>query len=71
MPLGTFPTTNARGMRSTGFRAPASKYRQAAREYLIEEAQKELKPAEMESLMTDKIICQTGIFAARTIRIVG
>ncbi len=56
-------------MRSTGFRVPASKYRQAAREYLIEEAQKELKQAEMESLMTDKIICRTGIFAARTIRI--
>jgi hypothetical protein len=70
-PLGTFPTANAKGARSTGFRAPASKYRQAAREYLIEEAQKELKPAEMESLMTDKIICRTGIFAARTIRIVG
>jgi hypothetical protein len=71
MPLGTFPTRDARGTRTTGFRAPASKYQQAAREYLIEEAQKDLRPAETESLMTDKIICKTGIFAARTIRIVG
>jgi hypothetical protein len=71
IPLGTFPTKDARGTRTTGFRAPASKYQQAAREYLIEEAQKDLRPAETESLMTDKIICKTGIFAARTIRIVG
>ncbi len=71
MPLGTFPTKDARGRRSTGFCVPASKYQRAAREYLIEEAQRGLGPAETESLMTNKIICKTGIFPARTIRIVG
>jgi hypothetical protein len=70
-PLGTFPTKDAKGTRSTGFRAPASRYQQAAREYLIEEAQKGLTPAEMENLMTNKLICKTGIFPARNIRIMG
>jgi hypothetical protein len=68
---GVFPTKGAKGTHSTGFRAPASRYQQAAREYLVEEAQKDLKSAEMESLMNDKLVCKTGTFPARTIWIVG